>query len=193
MKNKNYDVYMILQEDKREYILKHFEKDFEAREFVKKQLENDLKFFYYQTNDKFFMLEKYFEYRKYSYKILNDDFDCDAYIKHIAPRVFDSLEQNSINKGFKIFENKEEKNLLKDIENCKIIEISNSEKFIEIIYEKDEEIKYLTIEQMYVIGSMVGFMTFFNFDNKKIEDKKLENQKKAFFLKDIKTLSFSQD
>ena len=58
MKNKNYDVYMILQEDKREYILKHFEKDFEAREFVKKQLENDLKFFYYQTNDKFFMLEK---------------------------------------------------------------------------------------------------------------------------------------
>ena len=52
MKNKNYDVYMILQEDKSEYIFKYFEKDFEAREFVRKQLENDLKFFYYQTNNK---------------------------------------------------------------------------------------------------------------------------------------------
>lgn len=188
MKNKNYNVYMILQENKSEYIFKHFEEDFKAREFVRKQLENDLKIFYYQTNNKFTMLEKYFEYRKYSYKILNDDFDCDAYIKHIAPKVFDSLEQNSINKGFKNFENKEEKNLLKDIENCKIIEISNCEKFIEIIYEKDEKIKYLTIEQMYVIGSMVGFMTFFNFDNKKLEDEKLENQKKTIFLKDIKTI-----
>jgi hypothetical protein len=188
MKNKNYDVYMILQEDKSEYIFKYFEKDFEAREFVRKQLENDLKFFYYQTNNEFSMVEKYFEYRKYSYKILNDDFDCDAYIKDIAPRVFDFLEQNSINKGFKIFNNKEEKKLLKDIENCKIIEISNREKFIEIIYEKDEEIKYLTIEQMYVMGSMIGFMTFFNFDNKKLEDEKLENQKKVIFLKDIKTI-----
>ena len=28
MKNKNYDVYMILQEDKSEYIFKYFEKDF---------------------------------------------------------------------------------------------------------------------------------------------------------------------
>gem|GEM_PF-4425586 len=183
MKNKNYNVYMILQEDKSEYIFKHFEKDFEAREFVKKQLEKDLKFFYYQTNNEFTMLEKYFEYRKYNYKILNDDFNCDAYIKLIAPKVFDSLEQNSINKGFKISENKEEKNLLKDIEDCKIIQISNSEKFIEIIYEKDGKIKYLTIEQMYVIGSMVGFMTFFNFDNKKIED-----EKKLVFLEDIKTI-----
>lgn len=188
MKTKDYNVYMILQEDKSEYIFKHFEEDFKAREFVRKQLEGDLKNFYYQTNDEFSMVEKYFEYRKYSYKILNDDFDCDAYIKDIAPRVFDSLEQNSINKGFKIFENKEEKNLLKDIENCKIIEISNSEKFIEIIYEKEKEIKYLTIEQMYVMGSMVGFMTFFNFDNKKLDDKKLENQKKVIFLKDIKTI-----
>ena len=183
MKNQNYNVYMILQENKSEYIFKHFEEDFKAREFVRKQLENDLKIFYYQTNNEFTMLEKYFEYRKYSYKILNDDFDCDAYIKHISPKVFHSLEQNSINKGFKISENKEEKNLLKDIEDCKIIQIFNSEKFIEIIYEKDEEIKYLTIEQMYVIGSMVGFMTFFNFDNKKIED-----EKKLVFLEDIKTI-----
>ena len=37
--------------------------------------ENDLKIFYYQTNDEYSMLEKYFEYRKYSYKILNDNFD----------------------------------------------------------------------------------------------------------------------
>lgn len=188
MKNKNYNVYTVFQEDKKEYILKHFEKDFEAREFVRKQLEKDLKIFYYQTSDKFFMLEKYFKCRKYSYKILNDDFDCDAYIKDIASRVFDSLEQNSINKGFKIFEYKEEQNLLKDIENCKIIQISNTEKFIEIIYKKDEKIKYLTIEQMYVIGSMVGFMTFFKFNDKKLENKELENEKKVVFLKDIKSI-----
>lgn len=183
MKNQNYNVYTISQKDKKEYILKHFEKDFEAREFVRKQLEKDLKFFYYQTSDEFSMLEKYFECRKYSYKILNDDFDCDAYIKHIASRVFDFLQQNSINKGFKILENKNERNLLKDIENCKIIQISNTEKFIEIIYEKDEKIKYLTIEQMYVMGSMVGFMTFFKFD-----DEKLEDEKKVVFLKEIKSI-----
>ena len=50
MKNQNYNVYMILQENKSEYIFKHFEEDFKAREFVRKQLENDLKIFYYQTN-----------------------------------------------------------------------------------------------------------------------------------------------
>lgn len=188
MKNENYTVYMILEEDKSEYIFKHFEKDFEAREFLRKQLESDLKTFYYQTNDEFTMVEKYFEYRKYSYKILNDDFHCDDYIKHIAPKVFHFLEQNSINKGFKIFENKNEQNLLRDIENCKIIQISNIGKFIEIVYEKDEKIKYLIIEQMYVMSSMVGFMTFFNFDNRKIEDEKLENQNKIVFLKDIKSI-----
>jgi len=170
MKKQNYNVYMILQEDKNEYIFKHFEEDFKAREFVRKQLENDLKFFYYQTNDEFSMVEKYFEYRKYSYKILNDDFDCDAYIKHIAPRVFDSLAQNSINKGFKIFNNKEEKKLLKDIENCQIISINEKKDFIEIIYQKDEIEKYLTIKTSCFMSSMAGIGTYFEFNNKKLLD-----------------------
>lgn len=180
---KEFNVYMILQEDKSEYIFKHFEKDFEAREFVRKQLENDLKFFYYQTNNKFSMLEKYFEYRKYSYKILNDDFDCDAYIKHISTRVFDSLKQNSINKGFKIFNNKEEKKLLKDIENCQIISINEKKDFIEIIYQKDEIEKYLTIKTSCFMGSMAGIGIYFEFDNKKLLD-----VKKSLFFQDIKTI-----
>ena len=71
MKNQNFTVYAIFQEDKSEYLLKHFEEDFKAREFVRKQLEEDLKFFYYQTNNEFSMLEEYFEYRKYSYKIID--------------------------------------------------------------------------------------------------------------------------
>lgn len=183
MKNQNYNVYMILQENKSEYIFKHFEKDFEAREFVRKQLENDLKFFYYQTNDEFSMVEKYFEYRKYSYKILNDDFDCDAYIKNIAPRVFDSLAQNSINKGFKIFNNKEEKKLLKDIENCEIISINEKKDFIEIIYQKDEIEKYLTIKTSCFMSSMGGIGTYFELDNKKLLD-----VKKSLLFQDIKTV-----
>lgn len=129
-KKKEFNVYSIYLEDKKEYLLKHFEEDFKAREFVRKQLEEDLKFFYYQTNNEFSMLEKYFEYRKYSYKILNDDFDCDAYIKQIAPRIYDFLEKNSINKGFKVFEKKEELKLLKDIENCEIISINEKKDFI---------------------------------------------------------------
>ena len=64
MKNQNYNVYTIYLKDNNQQLLKHFEKDFEAREFVRKQLENDLKIFYYQTNDEYSMLEKYFEYRK---------------------------------------------------------------------------------------------------------------------------------
>ena len=136
MKNQNYNVYTIYLKDNNQQLLKHFEKDFEAREFVRKQLENDLKIFYYQTNDEYSMLEKYFEYRKYSYKILNDNFDCDDYVKHIAPRVFDFLEQNSINKGFKLVEKTSEQNFLKDVENCQIIQINEAERFIEIIYEK---------------------------------------------------------
>jgi hypothetical protein len=183
MNKQDYTVYMILQEDKSEYLFKHFEEDFKAREFVRKQLENDLKIFYYQTNDEYSMLEKYFEYRKYSYKILNDNFDCDDYVKHIAPRVFDFLEQNSINKGFKLVEKTSEQNFLKEIENCQIIQINEAERFIEIIYEKDEEIKYLTIEQRYAMGSMVGFMTFFNFD-----DKKLDDEKKVVSFQDIKSI-----
>ena len=142
MKNRNYNIYAIYLEDKSEYLLKHFEENFKAREFMRKQLENDLKIFYYQTSDEFFMLKKYFEYRKYSYKILNDDFDCDAYIKYIAPQIFHNMTQNSINKGFKLVEEKKEQNHLKNIENCQIIQINEIEKFIEIIYEKDEKIKY---------------------------------------------------
>lgn len=183
MKNQNYNVYTIYLKDNNQQLLKHFEKDFEAREFVRKQLENDLKIFYYQTNDEYSMLEKYFEYRKYSYKILNDNFDCDDYVKHIAPRVFDFLEQNSINKGFKLVEKTSEQNFLKEIGNCQIIQINEAERFIEIIYEKDEEIKYLTIEQRYAMGSMVGFMTFFNFD-----DKKLDDEKKVVSFQDIKSI-----
>ena len=183
MKNQNYNVYTIYLKDNNQQLLKHFEKDFEAREFVRKQLENDLKIFYYQTNDEYSMLEKYFEYRKYSYKILNDNFDCDDYVKHIAPRVFDFLEQNSINKGFKLVEKTSEQNFLKEIENCQIIQINEAERFIEITYEKDEEIKYLTIEQRYAMGSMVGFMTFFNFD-----DKKLDDEKKVVSFQDIKSI-----
>jgi hypothetical protein len=183
MENQNYTVYTIFQEDRSEYLLQHFEEDFKAREFVQKLLENDLKFFYYQTSDKYSMLEKYFKYRKYSYKILNDDFDCDDYIKHIAPKVFDSLEKNSINKGLKLVEKTSEQNLLKDIEDCQIIQINEVERFIEVIYKKDEEIKYLTIEQRYVMGSMVGFMTFFNFSNKKLDD-----EKKIVSFKDIKSI-----
>jgi hypothetical protein len=170
LKTQNYNVYAIFQEDKSEYIFKHFKEDFKAREFVRKQLENDLKFFYYQTNNEFSMLEKYFEYRKYSYKILNDDFDCDVYIKQIAPRVFDSLEQNSINKGFKIFENQEELKLLKDIENSEIISINEKKDFIEIIYKKDETEKYLTIKTSCFMSSMGGIGTYFEFDNKKLSD-----------------------
>ena len=76
MKNQNFTVYAIFQEDKSKYLLKHFEEDFKAREFVRKQLEEDLKFFYYQTNNEFSMVEKYFEYRKYSYKILTPSKCC---------------------------------------------------------------------------------------------------------------------
>ena len=50
MKNQNYNVYTIYLKDNNQQLLKHFEKDFEAREFVRKQLENDLKIFYYQTS-----------------------------------------------------------------------------------------------------------------------------------------------
>lgn len=182
MKNQNYNVYMILQEDKSEYIFKHFEEDFKAREFVRKQLEDDLKFFYYQTNNESSMVKKYFEYRKYSYKILNDNFDCDAYIKQIASRVYDFLEQNFINKGFKIFENKEELKLLKDIENCEIISINEKKDFIEIIYKKDEIEKYLTIYKKFQMGSMGQYYGF------SIDNKKLQYSKKSLFLQDMKKI-----
>ena len=182
MKNQNFTVYEIFQEDKSKYLLKHFEEDFKAREFVRKQLEEDLKFFYYQTNNEFSMLEKYFEYRKYSYKILNDDFDCDTYIRQIAPKVYNFLEQNSINKGFKVFEKKEELKLLKDIENCEIISINEKKDFIEIIYKKDEIEKYLTIYKKFQMGSMGQYYGF------SIDDKKLENSEKSLFLQDIKKI-----
>ena len=92
--------------------------------------------------------------------------------KEITPKVFDMVTQNCINKGFKLSKQKEEKELLKDIENCKIVQISKIEDFIEIAYERNEEIKYLMIEERYSISSMAGFRTFFKFDNKKLEDSK---------------------
>ena len=91
--------------------------------------------------------------------------------------------QNYIYKGFKLVTQKEEQNLLKEIENCKIVQISKIEDFIEITYEKNKEIKYLTIEEVYSISSMAGFRTFFKFDNKKIE-----TNKKVVFLEDIKSV-----
>lgn len=103
--------------------------------------------------------------------------------KEIIPKVFDMLTQNCMNKGFKLSKQKEEKELLKDIENCKIVQISKIEDFIEIAYERNEEIKYLMIEERYSISSMAGFRTFFKFDNKKLED-----SKKIVFLEDIKSI-----
>ena len=183
MKNQNYNVYTIYLKNNNQQILKHFEKDFEAREFVRKCVEKNLKEFFHTSDYDFSMLENYLEKRIYSYKISNDDFDCDEYAKQITPRVFDMITQNCINKGFKLVTQKEEQNLLKEIENCKIIQIKQMEKFIKIIYQKDEKIKYLTIEQVYSISSMAGFRTFFSFDNKKIED-----EKKVIFLEDIKSI-----
>lgn len=183
MKNQNYNVYTIYFKNNNQQLLKHFEKDFEAREFVRKCIEKDLKEFFHTSSYDFSMLENYFEKREYSYKILNDDFDCDIYAKQITPKVFDMMTQNCINKGFKLNRKKEEKELLKDIENCKIVQISKTEDFIEITYEKSGEIKYLTIEERYSISSMAGFRTFFKFDNKKLQD-----SKKIVFLEDIKSI-----
>lgn len=175
---------MIYSENKREYLLKHFEEDFRAKEFVQKILEEELKAFYYKSSDEFSMVKNYFNCRKYSYKILNDDFDCDAYIKQIAPRVFALLEQNSINRGFKIFKSQEEFDLLKDIEDCEVICVNEKKHFIEIVYLKEHHEKYLTIKQSAFMSSMAGIGTYFQLDNQKLDE-----VKKSSFFQDISQIT----
>lgn len=171
-KKKSFNIYCIYIEDKSKHLVKHFDKNFEARNLLRYTIEKRLKELCHEVNNETELIDLYITSKKYIYKIENDDFNEDDYVKEIATRVYTQFINSVIDGGFKKSNNKEEQSLLKDIENSKVISIHEKDKFIEFIYEKNNEEKYLTIEQTTHISSIYGASSFFILDNKKLQDTK---------------------
>lgn len=171
-KKKLFNIYCIYINDKTKHnhLVKEFDKDFEARNSLRYTIEERLKELCHKAKSDIELLDIYFKTRKYTYKIENDDFSEDDYVKEIAHRVYNQFIDRTIDGSFKKFNKKEELVLLEDIENSKVISINENNKFIEIVYEKNNEEKYLTIEQTTHMSSMHGASSFFILNNKKIQN-----------------------
>jgi len=169
---KNHNVYLINKKDNSKKLVKEFKKDFLAREYVREQLEYSLKLMSFDTKNEWTLSDDFSKQRKAKFIINNDDFNEDAYIKEIAPRVYDQFLERIIDGGFEKFSRKEKLELLNEIEDSKVISVNEKDKFIEIVYKKENEERYLTIEQTAHISSMNGVSSFFILDNKKLQDTK---------------------
>lgn len=173
-KKKTFNIYCIYINDKtkHKHLVKEFDKDFDARNSLRYTIEERLKELCPKAKNDIELIEVYLKSRKYIYKIENDDFNEDDYAKEIASRVYNQFIDRTIDGGFEKYNKKEELSLLNDIEDSQVISVNEKDKFIEIIYEKENEERYLTIEQSSHISSQNGTASFFILDNKKLQDTK---------------------
>jgi len=170
---KSFNITGVYIKDNSEHLIKEFDKDFEARNFLRYIVEEKLKEFCHKTNNERELIDVYFKTRDFTYNIENDHFNEDEYVKVIALRVYNQFLNSTIDGGFEKFNKKEELILLNDIEDSDIISINEKDKFIEIAYKKVNEEKYLTIEQTSLVSSKEGIASFFILDNKKLQDIKI--------------------
>lgn len=175
-------IYKLDLKSNKQTSFREFEKDFQAREFVRKILDEKLKLLYYETNSEYTLVDDYFNQREIKYLLPNCDFEEDEYIKQVALKIYNQQLANAINGAFKKVDKPKEESILKDIQNCDIVNINTKENFIEIVYKKNEELKYLIINKKFQMGSMGQYYGF------SIDNKKLENSKKSLFLKDMKKI-----
>lgn len=190
-KSKNYNVYVVNIKDNSKKLVKEFKKDFLAKEYVKEQLDYSLKIMSSKTKNEWTLAQEFLKQRKYKFLIENDDFDEDGYVKQMALRIFNEQLAFYINRAFGIV--KEGKALLKDIENCDILEINRLDEDMEIIYKKEDKEKYLTIKSIYHMSSMHGLGMLFEIDDKPLENEKKNllgkyTKEKCDTLKDIKQI-----
>ena len=178
---KNYEVYKLDLKSNKKTSFRSFEKDFEAREFLRKILDEKLKLLSYETKSEYTLADDYFTQREIKYLLPNCDFDEDEYIKEVAPKIFNQQLAKVINSAFKKVDKQKEETILKDIQNCDIVDINSKENFIEIVYKKNEETKYLTINKKFQMSSIIGQYYGFLIDNKKLQD-----SEKSLFLQDMK-------
>lgn len=180
---KRYEVYKLDLKTNKQTSLRSFEKDFEAREFVRKILDEKLKLLCYETKGEYTLAQDYFDNREYKYILPNCDFEEDDYIKQKAPNLYHQMISKRVNNAYKKVQNEHEEKILNDIQNCEVIDINSCEDFIEIVYKKDDETKYLTINKKVQISSIIGQYYGFTIDNKK-----LGKSTKSLFLQDIKKI-----
>lgn len=180
---KNYEVYKLDLKSNKKTSFRSFEKDFEAREFLRKILDEKLKLLSYETKSEYTLADDYFTQREIKYLLPNCDFDEDEYIKEVAPKIFNQQLAKVINSAFKKVDKQKEETILKDIQNCDIVDINSKENFIEIVYKKNEETKYLTINKKFQMSSIIGQYYGFLIDNKKLQD-----SEKSLFLQDMKKI-----
>lgn len=167
---KNYNVYLEDIENNSKKLVKEFKKDFLAREYVREQLDYSLKLMSSDTKNEWTLADDFLKQRKAKFIINNDDFDEDKYVKQKAPSIFNQELAFYINKAFGLV--KDEKDILKDIENCEVLEINRLNEDIEILYKKKDKTKYLSIKPIYHMSSMHGLGMFFKIDNKLLENEK---------------------
>ncbi len=166
----NFKVYCAYAKNDSEHLVKKFYKISEAKRYIRYIIEEKLNDLCPKSNTEIDLINLYFKTRKYIYKIENDDFNEDDYVKEIALRVYNQYINKIIDGGFNKYNKKEELKLLANIENSNIISINEKNRFIEIICEKDSKKIYLTIEQTMINSSRNGIFSFFIIDNKKLQD-----------------------
>lgn len=166
---KRYDVSKVDLKTKKKNSFRSFEKDFEAREFVRKILDEKLKLQCYETKSEYTLDDDYFEKREYKLVISNCDFDEDKYIKEKAPQIFNQQLSFAINKAFKKASKQNEEKILKDIQNCEILEVNQLDEEIGFVYIKNGERKFLRIQPIYNMSSQYGIVSAFNISSKPLD------------------------
>lgn len=172
--------------DKSKHLIKHFDKDFEARNSLRYTIEKRLKDLCHEVNNDIELINLYFSSRKYTYNIENDSFKEDDYVKEIAPRVYRQFIDKTIDGNFKKFNSSQEAILFEDIKNCEILEVNKVEEEIGIVYLKDNTKKFLNIEPIYHMSSMYGVATLFKIDSKPLDTRVIK--KNHDILTDIKQI-----
>jgi hypothetical protein len=180
---KSFEVYKLDLKLNKKTSFRSFEKDFEAREFLRKILDEKLKLLSYETKSEYTLADDYFNQREIKYLLPDCDFDEDTYIKEVAPKIFNQQLAKAINSAFKKVDKQKEELILKDIQNCKVLEVNSNNDTFEIVYERENQIKYLTIKKNFNASSMAGVRQYFTIDNKKLKD-----SSKTLFLQDMKTI-----
>lgn len=170
-KKKTFNINCIYLKDKtkHKHLVKEFDKVFDAKNFLRYTIEEKLKELCPQTKTYIDLEDLYFKSRKYFYKIENDDFSEDDYVKQIVPRVYKQFLERTIDGEFKKFKSEKETIIFENIKNCEILEVNKLGEEIGIVYLKDNTKKFLNIEPVYHISSMYGIATFFKIDSKPLD------------------------
>jgi len=141
----------------------------EAKVFIKALIEEDLKNLLDDFINEIELRSSYLKNRKTMYQINKKEFNEEKYLSKTILKLIANKQLNIIDGGFKITTNKKVLALLKNIEDCEVVEVYKLRDFIEIEYIKYGKKEYLSLKQSHYMDPQKGVGNYFFIEDKALD------------------------